>query len=143
VARPEEVILDASVIVKWFTDEEGSDKARRIRDRHVAGLVTITSADLALYEVVNALRYNPGFDADDVGRACRDLMGLEMDLVTPTEELLERAAKNAYDYDISAYDAYYLGLAELLGSKILTADKEFYRKAKRSRLIDFLGETED
>jgi predicted nucleic acid-binding protein len=54
-------ILDASVILKWFVDEESSDQALRIRDEFCRGEREIVVPDLLLLEVANALRYNPTF----------------------------------------------------------------------------------
>ena len=31
----EEVVIDSSVAVKWFSNEEDTDKALKLRDRHV------------------------------------------------------------------------------------------------------------
>lgn len=69
-----EVILDASVAVKWFSrEEEESDPALKLRDEHLAGRMTLIFPDLLIYEVSNALRHNPGFDAGDVKGAVKDL----------------------------------------------------------------------
>jgi len=32
-----EVVVDASMIVKWFVEEEGSDKSLNLRDRYIGG----------------------------------------------------------------------------------------------------------
>ncbi|MEM2941687.1 MAG: type II toxin-antitoxin system VapC family toxin, partial [Thermoproteota archaeon] len=75
----EDLVLDASVIVKWFSIEEDSDIAVEIRDKHVEGVLSIVSPDLALYEVVNALRYNPAFNTEDLKRAVSNLMDIGVD----------------------------------------------------------------
>ena len=36
-----EVVVDASVIVKWFVEEEGSDKSLKLRDRYIEGEIRI------------------------------------------------------------------------------------------------------
>src|SRR5579885_1353844 len=33
--RPEEVVLDASVALKWFSEEDGTDRAVSLRDEHI------------------------------------------------------------------------------------------------------------
>lgn len=55
------MVLDASVILKWFLEENGSNKALKIKESHVAGTSTITTPDIVIYEVGNALRYEPEF----------------------------------------------------------------------------------
>jgi len=138
VEREPEIVLDASVVVKWFSEEEGSDMAVRIRDKHIEGLTTIVSPDLVLYEVVNSLRYNPAFDMDDVTRVIADLIDIGIDLITPSKELMEKAVKHAYECNLSIYDAYYLSLAQVMGLEIITADTEFYEKATKTGIIKLL-----
>ena len=60
--RPGNIILDASVIVKWFVDEEFTDKSLQILDDYIKGKITVYSIQLMPYEVSNALRYNPAIE---------------------------------------------------------------------------------
>ena len=46
--------LDASVGVKWFRDEAGSDRARALLQRHIDGEILISVDTLFYYEVVRA-----------------------------------------------------------------------------------------
>ena len=50
-------VLDASVILKWFLEEENSEKAITLKDGHSRGEFLVVIPDLAIYEVANALRY--------------------------------------------------------------------------------------
>lgn len=128
--RAKEIILDASVVVKWFSTEEDADLAIKIRDEHVAGRLTIVCPDLLLYEIPNALRYNPGFSTDDIKDAIKDLVDLDLDLIAPNEETLGKAVEHAFKRDITVYDSCYLGLAELLGLEFVTGDKKLYGRVK-------------
>ena len=60
------IILDASVVVKWFSEEEYIDNALEIREKIRMGEERVVVPDLLLYELANALKYNPRFDANDV-----------------------------------------------------------------------------
>ena len=55
-------VLDASVVIKWFSEEEYTDIAVKLRDGFFKGCNELVVPDLLLYEVSNALRYNPNFD---------------------------------------------------------------------------------
>ncbi|MEM2082365.1 MAG: type II toxin-antitoxin system VapC family toxin [Candidatus Bathyarchaeia archaeon] len=57
----ERIVVDASVLVKWFVDEEGSREALAIRRRYVEGEVEIVARELIIFETLNALRYKGGF----------------------------------------------------------------------------------
>lgn len=71
-------VIDASVAIKWFSEEEFTDKAIEIRDNFYKGTVELAAPDLILYEVSNALRFNPNFNEEDVIEAVNSLfdMGL-------------------------------------------------------------------
>ena len=50
------LVLDASVVVKWFTKEEDKDLAIEYRDQFLTGEIDIALPDLILYELANVLR---------------------------------------------------------------------------------------
>ncbi|MBM3292427.1 type II toxin-antitoxin system VapC family toxin, partial [Candidatus Bathyarchaeota archaeon] len=37
MARREEAVIDASVVVKWFSEEENTKSALLVRDEHIEG----------------------------------------------------------------------------------------------------------
>jgi len=39
--RGREIVVDASVVVKWFVEEEGSEEALKLRDGYIDGEVEI------------------------------------------------------------------------------------------------------
>lgn len=138
MAGREEAVIDASVAVKWFSEEEGTNAALDLREEHINGLKTLMAPDLLLYEVCNALRFKPGFTGEMVGRAVGDLMDIQVDFIVPSRELAERSAELAIEYDVTVYDSCYLALSDLMGVKVYTSDRRFYEKAKASgRLVLF------
>ena len=44
----QEKVVDASVVVKWFADEEGSDRALKLRDGHIGGELSLVAPELIL-----------------------------------------------------------------------------------------------
>jgi predicted nucleic acid-binding protein len=127
--RPEETVIDASVAVKWFSEEKGSGRALALREEHIDGKRTLVAPDLLIYEIANALRFKPGFNSRIAARAVDDLFGLQIDIIALSKELVIRGSELAYQYGITVYDASYLSLGELLGSEVLTADDDLYKKA--------------
>lgn len=125
-----EVVTDASVVIKWFSKEKDSELAIRIRDQHIAGRLVIVSPDLLIYEVSNALRYNPSFSAEDIRGAVEDILDLDLDLIAPNEEVLGKAVEHALKRDLTVYDACYIALAESMGLDLITGDEKLHRKAK-------------
>lgn len=130
-------VLDASVIAKWFLEEEYSDLALSIRKRFVDGDIDLAVPDLILYELANALRYK-GFSASDVKKAIRTLFWMKLRIITPTRDVIEAAVDLAFKYDISFYDSYYLALADALGYMLITVDTKLYNKIKTSGIIEHI-----
>ncbi len=130
MAGQEEVVVDASVIVKWFSEEEGTKQALKIREDHINGAKFIIAPDLMIYELSNALRFKPGFNNVKVGRAIADIFSMQIDLITPSEDLVKRCSNTSFRFGITIYDACYIALGELMGTRVLTSDKKFYGLAK-------------
>lgn len=136
--RPTEAIVDASTAIKWLSQEEGTREALRLREEHITGRTCLSAPDLILYEIANALRYKPDFDESHVSQAIDSIIDLQIDLITPGKELIQRSIQNAYSYDITIFDSCYLALGELLGIKTITSDEKLYQKARSSKLIELL-----
>ena len=124
------IVLDAYVIIKWFTKEENRDKAINIRDKYINEEIEIFVPDLILYEITNALRYNPNFDENDVKEALNSLFDLGITIITPTKEILEKAIDIAFSNNTSLYDSTYIALSEIIGFEFITADEKLYNKVK-------------
>jgi len=133
------LVLDASVVVKWFVEEDYRDLSLKLREEHVKGSLVLSAPNIIIYEVVNALRYDPEISEVDIRRATQSLFKLHMDLHQPTIELIERAAEDAYKYSVSIYDAVYLGLSELQDCPIATADERLYQNTSSSKFVMLLS----
>jgi len=47
-----EIIIDASVVVKWFIEENDSDKALLLRDRFIGGKIELYVPTLLYFECI-------------------------------------------------------------------------------------------
>ena len=131
-------VLDSSVIVKWFCQEEDTDLALKFREGHINGDVSIAFPDLVIYELANALRYNSKITQDDVKDSANSLFDLGVDIIVPTKKITDSAISLAFDYDITLYDAYFVALAKELGFEFVTADENFYKKIKELKFVKLL-----
>lgn len=131
MARRSQVVLDSSVVVKWFSKEAKSDEALRLMDSHVEGSTELLVSELLFCEVTNALRYKPNYNAERLMNAIGQLFNLHMTVMPLTEELLGGAGEIAYDGDITLYDALPIALAKHRKTVCITADEETqYRKLR-------------
>ena len=132
------IVLDASVVVKWFSDEEFSEIALKIRDEFVNGNLIIACPDLLLYEISNALRYAKTLNEEDIKKAVESIYAMEIYIITPTVEIMQKAIEIALKNDITVYDAVYVSLAELLGCRLITADKKLVDTWRNLDFVVFL-----
>jgi len=125
-------VVDASVAVKWFsqTGEDDIEKALRLQELYLQRECALTAPDLIIYELANALRYNPNFDQKDTELALLSLHKMGMELVAPSETLLKKAVEFAYQKNITVYDAIYVALALERRCLLITADTKSYKKIR-------------
>lgn len=118
-------VLDASVGIKLFIEEEFSDKVQRLfakltedpqAEIHVPDLFYIECANILL-------KYTRRYERplEDSLADIRDLGTLDLK-ITSTSELIEDALQLATRKDLTAYDACYAVLARKLTLPLITAD---------------------
>ncbi|NAT10985.1 PIN domain nuclease [ANME-1 cluster archaeon AG-394-G06] len=134
------IILDTSVVVKWFSEEKYTDKALEIREKIRIGEERVVVPDLLLYELANALKYNPSFDTNDVRDALTSIFEMEMDIVTPLPATINSAVSLAFGYNITVYDAFYVALAKETEFTFITADRKLYERVNDLNFVKFIDD---
>jgi predicted nucleic acid-binding protein len=135
------IVVDASVIVKWFIPEVGAAPAHAL----LAAGDELVAPEVARIEVASALVRKAlreeltGADVETTLRAwCRALSEGQIFLL-PNSEDIEAAAKLALELRHPLPDCLYLAIAERLGVALITADRAFARRAaRRSNLVQVL-----
>jgi predicted nucleic acid-binding protein len=130
-------VVDASVIVKWFLyhQEAGRDRALALRDLHISGRSTIYIPELALLEVLNAIRFSSKADEEDGETALETLQDLNLGTKEADSDLLRKTNAIAWAYKITIYDALYVALAEQVGYPLITADEVMVKKLKGHSIV--------
>ena len=130
-------VVDASVLVKWFLHEKEADRDRALalREFHISGRSTIFIPQLALLEVLNAVRLSPKADEEDGEMALETLEDLHLEIKANDVVLLRKASAISWGYKITIYDALYVGLAEQVGHPLITADEVMVKKLKGHSIV--------
>jgi len=123
-----EIVIDASVVVKWFIEEIDSDKARFLRDKFIDGKIELIAPSLLYFEVLNALKYSQLFDRSELDDAGESLENYGFNVITIKDEIRKHMIKIAVDHEMSIYDASYLGLSIRLRKIYYTADEKIIKK---------------
>ena len=124
----EKVVVDASIVVKWFLEEKYSDKALQLRNDYVRGLIGLVAPSLLEYEVLNALRYSGVYSVEELEKIGLALNKYGLEAYELSDKVKEETVRLALSKDITIYDASYLALAMHLGTKLYTADNELIEK---------------
>lgn len=132
-------VIDASVAVKWFSTfgEDDLTKADKLLQDYVDGSCDFMAPTLIVYELANALRFNPNFKPTDVKRAIKDFFDLQI-TVEDVSQYMNAAIELAFTYSLSVYDAVYAALSQITGIPLITADYQFYTRAKNLSFIEAL-----
>jgi predicted nucleic acid-binding protein len=132
MARQLEVVIDSSVAVKWFSEEEATSQALELRDSHVKGRLTLITTPLLACELANALRYKPDYNREKLVEAMNHFYKLHLYEAPINANLLSRSSEIAFRGNVTVYDAIPVALAVLRKTKCLTADHDTqYAKLKR------------
>ena len=131
----ETLVLDASVIVKWFCDERQSDIANKLRDDFFSDIYGIIVPDFLFYEVINAVKFSNVFSNKEKISVVHDLYLIGIDFEYPDKEIMESALNIAMDYNATIYDSVYLAIARKHRCKYITADSDFAGKVKSKDVL--------
>lgn len=123
-------VVDASVAVKFVTDEAGSAEAALL----LRSEEPLIAPDWLLAEVGNALWRKARSGAVSKAAAVEALAAMPQFFqeLHATQPLVFRAYELAFVMDHGLYDCLYLELAREQGMVVVTADKDFQKAAARS-----------
>ena len=122
-----DVVLDASVLVKWFhaAGEDHLDQARALRARFESGELRALAPPLIWLEIVNVAARRWSFTAKKLEQLATSLSNLGFELIEPDLAAVARWTARG----LTAYDAAYVAVAELTGTKLITDDHQIVATA--------------
>ena len=123
------LVVDASVALKWFFEEEGSNQAEGLQTAY-----ELIAPDLIIPEVLNgawkAVRRGI-VPADQVESIPRILPGC-FSILVRSPELVPRALEIAIELNHPVYDCFYLAVAESQGAILVTADTRLLKAVSKT-----------
>lgn len=126
------IVVDSSVIVKWFKKGEELEKeALRLRDDVLSGTVNIVMSEWVYLEVVRGL-VKTGFPEDKITQAyntLREMADLGFMEAAPVSTLLEKAKELEIRLNLYASDAVNLAPALINSMDMLSEDKHLLRRS--------------
>jgi predicted nucleic acid-binding protein len=122
-----EVVLDASVVLKWFHSEgEGNvEAAMELRERFEAGELRVLAPALLWLDLLNVAARRWRWTEAALDRLAATLPELGFELIEPELSAVARWTARG----LTAYDAAYVAIAERAGAALVTDDGEIIRGA--------------
>lgn len=117
-----ERVLDASVLVKWFTHtaEQHSEAARALMERYERGELVISAPPLLFVEMLNVAARRWRWEAPHLSELAEQMDAYGFHVQQPSLAGLARWTGRG----LTAYDASYVALAEERRTVVVTADDQ-------------------
>jgi predicted nucleic acid-binding protein len=123
-------VVDASVAVKWYVDEDDSEKARALLDTWNASGTAVLVPDFLRVEFANAISKQKIMTAAEKRRMVHHLLETPFDTPVTDPDMIKDALELALKLNASVYDCLYLAIAIYRKATLITADARFAGKAK-------------
>jgi predicted nucleic acid-binding protein len=126
------LVVDASVAIKWFAPEVLSPEAESLLD----GGDALFAPDLLLLECGNIIwkKVRLGELARADGDAALAVLRSGPIDLLDTRPLVERALQLAHELKHPVYDCVYLAVAEAVDAMLVTADRRFFDRCWSSKM---------
>lgn len=132
------MILDSSVIFKWFYEEEGSDKARQIYRDIKERKILLSLPRLLYYEIGNVFLNHKPYSSEKIAVSCEILKILPATFYDFDYFEWQQIIEKSHQYRLSFYDCAYVFLAQKLHIELITADKKLFDKTKKLGFVKLL-----
>lgn len=120
------IVLDAGLLLQWFTAASGSrGEARALRREYESGALSVVMPRVALGEMLDAVARATDWDAERLANAADALESLGLDILDPSPSELARWMARG----MSATEASYAALASGEGLPLVTDDERMLRMA--------------
>ena len=130
------IVLDASALVELLLNTRaGQAVARRIADPNL-GVHVPHLADIEVAQVLRRLASRGELKAAEASTAIEDLRSLDLQRHAH-EPLLERVWE--LRQNLSAYDAVYVALAEVLDTTVVTCDGRLARAPRAAKRVELIS----
>ena len=143
ISLPKSVLLDSSVVIKWFRESEiWREPAIFLRQEYLSGRLKIYVPSLLILEIANVLRYKPDLTSFQVQEALRSLYDLQIMIIDLSQEAIIKAIDLAYSWDLTIYDAAFVATALNLNIPFITADEKLIQKLSSFSQVHHLSKFE-
>jgi len=132
------LVIDASVLIKFYVPEVLSDRAERLLASVEKGDIDLLAPDLIYPEAGNILwekQRLKELTRSEVEEITNAILSLSLK-IEASRTLLPLAVEVAITYGVTVYDASYLSLAKVYETTLITADRKIFNVLAKTDLND-------
>lgn len=132
-----EIVLDASIAVKWFNVkyEDNVEIALKIQRQKILNKLDIIVPDLFFLEIINAFLTKSKFRIEDIFIVEEALHKMNLKVIYPDHSMLNSAIKIAHTCNLTIYDSLYIEAAKSHETPLLTEDKKILKNKDKFKFI--------
>jgi predicted nucleic acid-binding protein len=133
----ETYVVDTSVVVKWFNQQNESkvEIAHQIYNDMLDNLIVLIVPSLLPIELINVLKKGKNIPVAAIKKSVPDLFSLPLVIKEPSQTILEHTAKIMEAYNIAAYDALFVATAKDENCKLISDDTKAHGKITDGTVI--------
>jgi len=134
------LVIDASVLIKFYIPEILSDRAQSLLDSVQQGEVSLLAPDLVYSEAGNILwkkHHLKELTRSEVEEISDALLLLPINIES-SKGLLPLAIQVGMAYGITVYDAMYVTLSRIHETRMITTDKRLYERLAKTDLKKYV-----
>lgn len=135
------LVIDASVLIKFYIPEILSDRAQGLLDSVRQGEITLLAPDLVYSEAGNILWKKHRLEEltrSEVEEISDAIVLLPL-RVEPSKGLLPLAVHVGMAYGITVYDAMYVTLSRIHETRMMTADRKLFERLAKTNLKKYVA----
>jgi ribonuclease VapC len=117
------ILFDSFAILKYYQDETGAEKVENLLRSAQRDLLKAFMSEINLGEVYYLTIRRIGLEP--AKENLERLLNLPITIISPSSELIMRAAEVKAEYAISYADCFAVATAEQLSASIITGDPDF------------------
>ena len=129
------IIFDSFAILKYYQDEPGADRVEKLLRSAQRGQLKALMSEINLGEVYYLTIRRIGLEP--AKENLEKLLNLPIEIISPSSELIMKAAEIKAQYAISYADCFAVATANLFSGSIITGDPEF-KKVEHIVSVDWI-----
>lgn len=122
-------VIDVSVIIKWFADEEDSQKAKALLQFVGTNQVSLILPNFAQLEIINTLKLSKNFSIEEINLKIIDFFNLLPKFVEIDKDYSLEISSLIFTHNLASYDAAFIAVANRWDIPLFTADYKHHLKS--------------